>query len=85
MSGVSIYTYTTLKQAIKDYTEVDDSVFTTTILDGFIMAAEQRINTELPMDSDRLVQEGTLSTDNNTINSPAGALIVLLSVDKAPS
>ena len=76
MSGVSIYTYTTLKQAIKDYTEVDDSVFTTTILDGFIMAAEYRINTELPMDSDRFVQEGTLSTDNNTINSPAGALFI---------
>ena len=76
MSGVSIYTYTTLKQAIKDYTEVDDSVFTTTILDGFIMAAEYRINIELPMDSDRLVQEGTLSTDNNTINVPAGALFV---------
>ena len=68
MSGVSIYTYDTLKQAIKDYTEVDDSVFTTTILDGFIMAAEYRINTELPMDADRFVQEGTLSTDNNTIN-----------------
>ena len=76
MSGVSIYTYTTLKQAIKDYTEVDDSVFTTTILDGFIKAAEYRINTELPMDSDRFVQEGTLSTDNNTINVPAGALFV---------
>ena len=76
MSGVSIYTHTTLKQAIKDYTEVDDSVFTTTILDGFIMAAEYRINTELPMDSDRFVQEGTLSTDNNTINSPAGALFI---------
>ena len=76
MSGVSIYTYTTLKQAIKDYTEVDDSVFTTTILDGFIMAAEYRINNELPMDSDRFVQEGTLSTDNNTINVPAGALFI---------
>ena len=76
MSGVSIYTYTTLKQAIKDYTEVDDSVFTTTILDGFIMAAEYRINNELPMDSDRFVQEGTLSTDNNTINVAAGALFV---------
>jgi len=76
MSGISIYTYDTLKQAIKDYTEVDDSVFTTTILDGFIMAAEYRINIELPMDSDRLVQEGTLSTDNNTINVPAGALFV---------
>ena len=76
MSGISNYTYTTLKQAIKDYTEVDDSVFTTTILDGFIMAAEYRINNELPMDSDRFVQEGTLSTDNNTINVPAGALFV---------
>jgi len=76
MSGVSIYTYDTLKQAIKDYTEVDDSVFTTAILDGFIMAAEYRINNELPMDSDRFVQEGTLSTNNNTINSPAGALFI---------
>ena len=76
MSGVSIYTYTTLKQAIKDYTEVDDSVFTTTILDGFIMAAEYRINNELPMDSDRFAQDGTLSTDNNTINVPAGALFI---------
>jgi len=76
MSGVSIYTYDTLKQAIKDYTEVDDSVFTTTILDGFIMAAEYRINTELPMDSDRFVQEGTLVANDNTINSPAGALFI---------
>jgi hypothetical protein len=76
MSGISIYTYDTLKQAIKDYTEVDDSVFTTTILDGFIMAAEYRINNELPMDSDRFVQEGTFAADNNTINSPAGALFI---------
>jgi hypothetical protein len=76
MSGISVYTYTTLKQAIKDYTEVDDSVFTTAILDGFIMAAEYRINNELPMDADRFVDEGTLSTDNNTINVPAGALFI---------
>ena len=40
------------------------------------MAAEYRINNELPMDSDRFVQEGTLSTDNNTINVAAGALFV---------
>jgi len=44
MAGVSKYTYTTLKQAILDYTEVEDTVFTTTILDGFIMSAEFRIN-----------------------------------------
>jgi len=76
MSGISNYTYTTLKQAIKDYTEVDDTVFTTTILDGFIMAAETRIAIELPMDSDRFVQEGNLVTDDNTINVAAGALFV---------
>ena len=76
MAGVSKYTYTTLKQAILDYTEVDDSVFTTTILDGFIMSAEFRINQDVPMDSDRAIQEGTLATDDNTINAPAGTLFI---------
>ena len=60
------YTYATLTTTIRDYTEVDDSVFTQAVIDNFIMQAEHRINIELPMDSDRFVQEGTLSTDNNT-------------------
>ena len=76
MSGVSTYTYTTLTNAIRDYTEVDSSVLTTTVVDGIIMAAEMRINQELPMDADRFVQEGALSTDNNTINNPAGTLFI---------
>ena len=76
MSGISKYTYTTLKQAILDYTEVDDTVFTTTVLDGFIMSAEMRINQELPTDADRFVQEGTLVADDNTINAPAGTLFI---------
>jgi len=76
MSGVKNYTYTTLKQAILDYAEVDDTVFTTTILDGFIMSAQLRIYQELPMDSERFVQEGTLVTNDNTINAPAGCLFV---------
>tara|TARA_R110001592_G_scaffold78958_1_gene236440 strand:- start:27 stop:776 length:750 start_codon:yes stop_codon:yes gene_type:complete len=76
MSGVKKYDYTTLKQAILDYAEVDDTVFTTTILDGFIMSAEFRIYQELPMDSQRFVQEGTFAADDNTINSPAGALFI---------
>ena len=76
MAGVSKYTYTTLKQAILDYTEVEDTVFTTTILDGFIMSAEFRINQDLPTDSDRFVQEGTLAANDNTINAPAGTLFV---------
>ena len=76
MSGISNYTYATLTEAIRSYTEVDDTVFTQAIIDNFIMAAEFRINIELPMDADRFVQEGTLAADNNTINSPAGALFI---------
>ena len=76
MSGIKKYDYTTLKQAIMDYSEVGSDVFTTTILDGFILAAEMRIYQELPMDSARFVQEGTLAADDNTINSPAGALFI---------
>ena len=76
MSGNSKYTYDTLKQASKDYTEVDDTVVTTNILDDFIMSAEFRINQDCPMDADRFVQEGSLAANNNTINSPAGALFI---------
>jgi hypothetical protein len=76
MSGLSSYSYTTIKQAILDYTEVDSNVFTTTILDGFIMAAEHRINLDLPMDSDRFVDQGTMAADVNNIRVPAGTLFV---------
>ena len=76
MSGVKKYDYSTLTAAIGSYSEVDSDVFTQAIIDEFIMAAEFRIYQELPMDSARFVQEGTLSTDNNTINSPAGALFI---------
>ena len=76
MSGLSFYTYTTLKQAILDYTEVDANVFTTTILDGFIMAAQHRINLDIPMDADREEWEGTIAADVNTVRVPAGFLFV---------
>ena len=76
MSGVKKYDYSTLTTAIRNYTEVDDSVFTQAIVDEFIMAAEFRIYQELPMDSQRFVQEGVLAADDNTINSPAGALFI---------
>ena len=76
MSGLSFYTYTTLKQAILDYTEVDANVFTTTILDGFIMAAQHRINLDIPMDADRQEWEGTIAADVNTVRVPAGFLFV---------
>ena len=82
MSGVKKYDYSTLTAAIRAYTEVDNDpavtavVLTQTVIDEFIMAAEFRIYSELPMDSARFVQEGTLVADDNTINSPAGALFI---------
>ena len=76
MSGLTNYTYATLKQAILDYTEVDANVFTTTILDGFIMAAQHRINLDCPMDSDRAQDQGQLATDFNSITMPIGTLFV---------
>ena len=76
MSGLSNYSYTTLKQAILDYTEVDANVFTTTILDGFIMAAQHKINLDCPMDSDRVQAEAQFATDFNSITMPVGTLFV---------
>jgi len=76
MAGLSGYTYATLKQAILDYTEVGSNVFTETILDGFIMAAQHKINLDCPMDSDRAQDQGQLATDFNSITMPIGTLFV---------
>jgi hypothetical protein len=40
------------------------------------MNAEFRINNDLPMDSDRFVDEGTMAADVDNIRVPAGALFV---------
>jgi len=76
MAGLSNYTYATLKQAILDYTEVDANVFTETILDGFIMAAQFKINLDCPMDSDRVQDQGQFVTDFNTITMPVKLLFI---------
>ena len=69
-------TYSNLTTDIRNYTEVDSDVFTTAVINRFIADAEFRIYQECPMDSQRFVQEGTLAADDNTINSPAGALFI---------
>ena len=70
------YTYTTITNNIRSYTEVDANVFTQAVIDDFIMLAEQRIITDVPIEADRFVQEGQFVKDDNTINSPAGALFI---------
>jgi hypothetical protein len=73
MSGIS---YNTLVTQIRNYTEVDSNVFTTDVLESFILNAQQRIMMDLPMDSDRFVDQGTMATDVDNIRVPAGTLFV---------
>ena len=76
MAGVSTYSYSTLVTAIRDYTEVDANVFTETIVDGFIMAAQHRINLDVPMDSDRVQAEAQFAQGFNSITVPTKTLFV---------
>jgi len=70
------YTLSELENDIRNYTEVDSTVFTGAILSRFIENAEFRINNDLPMDSDRFVDEGTMAADVDNIRVPAGTLFV---------
>ena len=70
------YNLSNLQTDIKNYTEVDANVFTAAILNRFIENAEYRIAYDIPMDSDRFVEQGTMATDVNNIRVPAGALFI---------
>ena len=73
MSGIS---YSTLVTQIRNYTEVDDTVFTTDVLENIILNAQQRIFYDVPIDSDRQEYEGTIATDVNTVRVPAGFVFI---------
>jgi len=47
-------TYAELVQKIRDYTEVDSNVFTSTIVNGFILDAEWRIQRDVDSDNNRI-------------------------------
>jgi len=73
---MAAYTLSDLETDIRNYTEVDSTVFTGAILGRFIENAEYRIAYDIPMDSDRFVDEGTMAADVNNIRVPAGTLFV---------
>ena len=73
---MATYTLSELETDIRNYTEVDSNVFTGAILGRFIENAEYRIAYDLPMDSDRFVDQGTMATDVNNIRVPEGSLFV---------
>jgi hypothetical protein len=69
-------TYTELVDKIRDYTEVDSNVLTSTIVNGFIENAEFRILRDVDSDSNRRYDTANLITSDRFINRPAGLLVV---------
>jgi len=69
-------TYAQMVTKIRDYAEVDSTVFTSTIVDGFILDAEERILRDVNTDSDRKYATSTMVSSQKYLNFPTGALII---------
>jgi len=69
-------TYAELIQKIKDYTEVDSNVFTSTILNGFIEDAEYRIFREVDSDNNRRYATANLIASQRFIDTPSDLLVI---------
>ena len=63
-------TYAELVQKIRDYTEVDSNVFTSTIVDGFISDAEYRILRDVDSDNNRQYAQADIVAGNRYVNTP---------------
>jgi len=62
--------YAELVQKIRDYCEVDSNVFTTTIINGFILDAEERILREIDSDNNRAYATATIVAGQRYVNTP---------------
>ena len=73
-------TYAELVQKIRDYTEVDANVFTSTIVNGFILDAEFRVLRDVDSDNNREEATATIVAGQKFVNTPfpntGGVLIV---------
>jgi hypothetical protein len=69
-------TYAELVQQIRDYTEVDSNVLTSTIVDGFIENAEWRIFRDVDSDNNKRYATANLVTTVRFINVPDDLLVV---------
>jgi len=63
-------TYAELVQKIRDYTEVDDNVFTATIVNGFLSDAEFRILRDVDSDNNRQYAQADIVAGNRYVNTP---------------
>ena len=69
-------TYAELVQKIRDYTEVDSNVLTSTIVDGFIENAEFRILRDVDSDNNRRYATADLVASQRFIDTPDNLLVV---------
>ena len=69
-------TYAELVTKIRDYTEVDATVFTSTIINGFISDAEFRILRDVDSDNNKRYATASLVTSNRFIDTPDNLLVI---------
>jgi len=69
-------TYDELVQKIRDYTEVDANVLTSTIVNGFIEDAEFRLLRDVDTDSNRRYVTAQLVSGTRFIDTPDNLLII---------
>ena len=69
-------TYSELVTKIRDYTEVDSNVFTSTIINGFIENAEFRILRDVDSDNNRQYATSSIIVDQKYFNTPDNLLII---------
>ena len=67
------WTFTTLKQAIQDYTQNNETTFVS-YLDDFIVTAEERIFSEVSLDNFRKNSAGTFQKGNKYLQMPGDYL-----------
>ena len=63
-------TYAELVTKIRDYCEVDSNVFTATIINGFLLDAEWRIQREIDSDNNRKYVQADIVAGQRYVNTP---------------
>ena len=69
-------TYSELVTKIRDYTEVDSNVFTSTIINGFIENAEFRILRDVDSDNNRKYATSSVVVTQKYFNVPDNCLVI---------
>ena len=70
------YTLTNLEDDIKNYTEVDSSVFSSSILSKFIINAESRIYRAFDADLERFYATSTCIIGNRYVSIPSDLRVI---------